>query len=261
MTRGHAPGNEGDGVDLRELANWLLPPAGPLLLALLGLLLLRLRLGLVALIAGLGLLYALSLPATSHALMAPLQRDFAVPDPAALEPLDAIVVLGAGYRSGAREYAGETVNELALVRLRYAARLHRQTGLPVLASGGAAEGREPEARWMAEVLEEFGVDPVLREEQSRDTLGNARYSAELLGGQGMTRVALVTHAHHMPRALGAFERTALEVMPAPTAAFVPHDRGFSVASLRPQARALHTSWLALHEYLGLAWYRWRDVDD
>jgi len=245
-------------MGLRILADWfLLPPSGPLLLAIMGLLLIRFRLGKVFLVTGLGLLYALSLPIVGFALMAPLQQGY---EPAQIDDLDgvgAIVVLGGGYRSGATEYSGETVSDLSLVRLRYAAHLHRQTRLPVLASGGGPEDRLPEAYWMAEVLEEYGVAQVMREAEARDTWENAVKSARLLEANGIGRVALVTHAFHMPRAQWSFEKAGIDFVPAPTGAYVPHDTGFSLESLRPQAGALYMSWLAVHEHLGILWYRWR----
>ena len=244
---------------LQGAAHWLLlPPSGPLLLALAGLLLMRLLVGRVLLVTGVLLLYLFSLPLVSHGLMGALQKDYWPPgDTARFDDAKAIVVLGAGYRAGADEYSGVTVNDLALVRLRYAAHLHRQTGLPVLATGGGPEDRAPEAKWMAEVLEEYGVAPIFREEQARDTWGNAHYSAELLDGLGIRRVALVTHAHHMPRAVWSFRQAGVDVIPAPTGAFVPEDTTLGPGSLRPQAHALYASWLAMHEYLGLAWYRLR----
>ena len=250
---------------MTQFANWfLLPPSGPLLLVLLGLLLHRIRPGRALVVLGALLLYLFSLPMVSYALMAQLQKNYWPPDLEGLGDAEAIVVLGAGYRSGAEEYSGETVNALALVRLRYAAYLHRQTGLPVVASGGAPEQgpddlepRVPEAIWMAEVLQEFGVESPLIEDQSRDTWGNAEQSAALLEALGIRRVALVSHAHHMPRAVWSFRQAGLEVVPAPTGAFVPRDTALSLGSFRPQATALYNSWLATHEYLGILWYRWQ----
>jgi uncharacterized SAM-binding protein YcdF (DUF218 family) len=130
----------------------------------------------------------------------------------------------------------------------------------VIASGGAAEDPAPEARWMAEVLEEFGVETILQEDQARNTQENADYSARLLRAQGRKRPLLVTHAHHLPRATAAFERAGVDVIPAPTGAFVPHDTSLSPGTFRPQANALRRSWLAMHEYLGILWYRWRYQD-
>ena len=45
-------------------------------------------------------------------------------------------MLGGGVDYGAPEYGGNTVVSSTLVRLRYAARLYRATGKPVLVSGG-----------------------------------------------------------------------------------------------------------------------------
>ncbi|WP_018936889.1 YdcF family protein [Thioalkalivibrio sp. ALJ24] len=243
-----------ESISLRPLADWLLPPAGPLLLLLAGLLLVRYRLGRWLAVTGGILLYAFATPLVSHAIIAPLQDPFAPPSEEDLEAAEFIVVLGAGYRAGAVEFGGETVNDLALERLRYAASLHHRTGLPVMATGGAAEDREPEARWMAEVLEELGVRQIVRESRARDTRGNALYSAELLQEMGVGEVLLVTHAHHLRRAVPAFENTGLRVTAAPTGAFVPSSDGVGIGTLRPTASALRVSWLAMHEYLGILWY-------
>nr|WP_231362873.1 YdcF family protein [Thioalkalivibrio sp. ALJT] len=228
-----------------------------MLVLLAGLALMRFRVGRWLAFSGALLLYAFSTPLASHALIAPLQNPYHPPDAPALEAAEAIVVLGAGYRSGAVEFAGETVNDLALVRLRYAAALHRRTGLPVIATGGAAGDREPEARWMAEALTEWGVTEILQENRARDTRENARYSAELLRERGARNVLLVTHAHHLPRASAAFEHYGVEVIPAPTGAFVPSTTGLSIGMLKPRANAMRTSWLAMHEYLGILWYHWQ----
>nr|WP_231365760.1 MULTISPECIES: YdcF family protein [unclassified Thioalkalivibrio] len=247
-----------DPIPLRLLANWLLlPPSGPLILAIIGWAIYRTNVGKVLLVIGLLLSYSLSTPVFSYALIKPLQEGFAPPDDNQLADVQAIVVLGAGYRSGAEEFSGETVHDLALVRLRYAAYLHHRTGLPVMVSGGGPEGRVPEADYMAEVLKEYGVHPILREPNARDTWGNARHSAEQLHAEGIERVALVSHTHHMPRATWSFERAGLEVIPAPTGAYVPRDNGWSLEGFRPQASALWASWLALHEYWGMTWYRWQ----
>ncbi len=243
---------------LRFLADWLLlPPSGPLVLALVGLLLHRWRVGKMLLVVGLGLLYAFSLPLVGFALMAPLQQGYEPVQIGDLDGVGAIVVLGAGYRSGATEFSGETVSDLSLVRLRYAAHLHRQTLLPVLATGGGPEDRLPEAHWMAQALDEYGVQRVIRESDARDTWENALKSAALLEEEGISRIALVTHAFHMPRAQWAFEQAGVDLVPAATGAYVPRDSGFSLGALRPQATAMCMSWLATHEYLGILWYRWR----
>lgn len=194
-------------------------------------------------------------------LAAPLEGRFVALDPAAPDPhgAEAIVVLAGGRSTGAPEYGGDTVKSTTLVRLRYGVRLHRKTGLPLLFSGGVVgdEALAEAALMAAAAREEFGVAPRFVETESRNTAGNARHSAELLTAAGIRRVLLVTHANHMLRATRAFEHYGLEVVPAPTR-YVNRDTGpLELGDFLPDGRALVFARMALHERLGVLWYRWR----
>lgn len=251
------------------LAALILPPAGPILLALFGLWLMRARSAVeryprsrrwhsaglwLATLSLLGLLL-LSLPVVGNALMAPLE-----PNPpitaAQLRRVQAIVILGGHTYHAAPEYGGDTVGGTTLERLRYGARLARQSGLPLLVTGGAPSGGRPEAETMREALElDFGVKVRWVETASRDTAENAGLSAPMLKAAGVTRIALVSHGWHLPRAVALFEKQGLEVVPAPTA--------FSTGSpslledLLP--RGLVRSRLALNEYLGQLFNRLKET--
>lgn len=201
-----------------------------------------------------GALVALTLPVVAAALLRSLQDD----PPLALERLEprpgAIVVLGADFVPHTPEYGQSTVGWITLERVRYGAFVARRTELPVLLSGGDLEGGAPPLSVrMRQVLEgELGVPVRWTEERSTSTRENARYSAELLRAEGVERVLLVTHAWHMPRARREFERAGLEVVAAPTGfRFWPNA---SVHAVLPSARALLDSSLAVHEWLGRAWY-------
>ena len=239
------------------VAAFLLPPGGLLLVLAAALYLTwrrpRLARGLVflALIA----FYALS----THFVAAELLRllESRTPDPLADKSGQAIVVLGSGTYFQAPEYGGDTVTASALVRLRYAAHLHRTLKKPILASGGSPQGGpNPEAKLMRQVLQrDFQVPVQWAEESSRNTMENARASFHLLNAAGITRVYLVTHAWHMPRARLAFEAAGLSVIPAPTA----HTTRFELSALHfvPSASALRDSSRFFHELLGLGWYHLR----
>jgi uncharacterized SAM-binding protein YcdF (DUF218 family) len=167
---------------------------------------------------------------------------------------DAIVVIAAGHNSAASEYGGGGVDPLTLERLRYAAALARRSGLPILTSGGVpARGEPPLAESMRAILvDEWRCTVPWTETGSRDTRGNAQGSAAILGPAGIERVFLVTHAWHMPRALGAFRSAGLEPVAAPTGF-----RGRPQVELRtfwPSAKGLHESAWAWHEALGGLWY-------
>lgn len=234
------------------LAALILPPAGPLLLALFGLWLTRLknrrwqRGGLwLATLSLLGLLL-LSLPVVGNALTAPLEPHPPIA-PEQLQRVQAIVILGGGSYHAAPEYGGDTVGYTTLERLRYGARLARKSGLPLLVAGGAPFGSRAEAEAMREALEQdFGVKVRWIETASRDTAENASLSAPLLKAAGVTRIALVSHAWHLPRAIALFEKQGLQVIPAPTA-FSTGSPSL-VENLLPGA--LVRSRRALNEYLG-----------
>lgn len=242
------------------LAVLALPPVLPLLPIVLGLLVLRRRprLGAALAWAGVALAVLLITPSSVGWLVARVEYPAAL-DASQAHTAQAIVVLGAGKRSHAPEFGGETVNRLALERLRYAAMLARQTRLPVLASGGAPAGDTPEALLMERVLrDEYGVPPRWVETASRDTRENARFSAVHLQAAGVRRILLVTHAMHMERARAEFEAAGLAVTPAPTAWLgggdTPGDA--QVLPLAPSQNTAYAGWFALHELLGQLVYRW-----
>lgn len=179
---------------------------------------------------------------------------------------EAIIILGAGRNTRAWEYGGETGSMTELERLRYAALLHRKTGLPILVSGGAPlrnsqNQQRSEAELMRKTLEEeFQVPVRWLEENSHTTWQNAQFSDKMLQQAGIRSAWVVTQAWHMPRSLYAFEQlnSKIDYIPAATsfgAAVVWQDKGLNWL---PQAAALYRSQIALHEWLGLLWYRVKD---
>jgi len=225
----------------------ILPPAGPLLLIGLGLMAARLRK-----LAWLGWCYALIASTPASVNWIAMQIEPAAPASLAqVRQTGAIVILGAGIRSYAPEMGGPTVSSLALERLRYGARLARESGLPVLVTGGAPEGYVPEAIVMRDLLErDFGVPVKWSESAALDTRDNAVYSARLLKAAGIERITLVTHAAHMARSRAAFEAAGIEVTPAPTAWLSNPDIEYEWGDFIPNARAAYSGWFAIHEWLG-----------
>lgn len=238
----------------------LLPPINGLLLCLLGLVLARKRprIGIALGLSGVVLLTALSTGLVARQLAQPLESQNPPLSAASRLDVQAIVILGGGRLQSAPEYGHRDVPSLVTqARLRYGAALQRRSGLPVLVSGGAPDGRQvSEAALMAQLLREDLQVPVRWIEQgSDDTAGNARLSAHMLQAAGIHRIALVTDALHMPRARRAFEVAGLQVLPAPTV-FAGHSWS-ALWYWLPNAKALQVSYYALHEWLGLAWYRLR----
>ena len=238
----------------------LLPPGLHCLLGLAALILawrgqrrLASALALVALVS----LYLLATPKGAGWLSRPLEARVPVlTDLGQLAPAgyQAIVVLGGGRTPLAPEYAGmDVASPLVLARLRYAARVQRASGLPLLVTGGMPlSGQRPEAVLMAESLrDDFGVPVRWLEPRSRTTGENATFSAEILRPLGVHRIVLVSHAGHLPRAIALFEREGFSVLPAPTQFTTEGEAASWIERWTPQHDALAKSRSALHEWLGL----------
>ncbi len=125
----------------------------------------------------------------------------------------------------------------------------------MLVTGGSPFGGRPEGELMREALEtDFGVKVRWVEAASRNTLENASQSGPLLKAAGITRIALVTHAWHLPRAIPLFERQGLEVVPAPMA----FSTGSSSRLEELLPGGLGSSRWALNEYLGQLYNRLKE---
>ena len=235
------------------IADILLPPAS---LAVLALLLVTVggRMSRAACIVVLVVLIGLSLPVVSTALLNSL-----TPPPladAGPEP-SAIVVLSADAIR-VQPPADLDPGPLTLDRIRAGAALARRTGLPLLTSGGLiSDATTTLAAMMQTSLHaDFQLDARWQEERSRDTWENARFSADILHQARIRRVYLVTHDWHMRRSLLAFRHFGLDPVPVPVRpAYTPP---FSWRRLTPNPFAWFNSYIALHEWVGLAYYTARE---
>jgi uncharacterized SAM-binding protein YcdF (DUF218 family) len=230
----------------------VLPPGGPLLIAFAGLIAGRRwpRAGRALVATGLLSLVLLSMPVVAWLLL----RSVEIAGPVTLDEVrtaQAIVIPGGGSRRNALEYGGDTLARLTLERVRFGAWLARQTGLPVLVSGGSVSGGTPEAMLMRDALESEFAQPVRwLDAESRNTLENAQRSAALLREAGVNRIALVMHGFDMRRAAAEFEQAGLAVVPAPTG--LAPEGPDTVLDFLPSMAGLQGSYYALYEILGNA---------
>jgi uncharacterized SAM-binding protein YcdF (DUF218 family) len=136
-----------------------------------------------------------------------------------------VLMLGGGREALAPEYGVASLSDASLERLRYGVWVSRETGAPMMFSGGLGHASEPgvaEADVAAEIAQREFMRPLRWvETKSRDTLENAQQSVVLLRDVDVKQVVLVTHGWHMPRALRAFreaaarEKAPWEIVPAP----------------------------------------------
>lgn len=239
------------------LKQLLLPPSlfFLLLLLALGLRNRRPRLALACFSAGFLGILIMSLPVTTEWAAGKLEREPPLErsEWAGLASrADVIVVLGAGRQRHDPAWDGaDQPTGVAMERMRYAARLAKASGLPLLTSGGLHYGSPPsEASMMADSLrDDFGVPVRWQEGQSRTTWENAQMSAELLRHEGIHRVVLVTQAWHMPRAKWSFEQAGLQVVSAPVG-FLGVDSGVPMGGWLPESPAVWRNGQLLNEALG-----------
>jgi uncharacterized SAM-binding protein YcdF (DUF218 family) len=227
----------------------LLPPTGLLLLALAGLVVLgrRPRLGRALALAGVLGVLVLSMPIVAAALHRAWNPDLAPLDLAAARTAQALVIVGTGVRGNAAEYGGDTLGAGTLERVRYGARIARETGLPVLVSGGSVRGSTAEADLMRGALQqEFHVPVRWVENGSRDTHENAVRTAAVLRAAGVRTVVLVSHSIDMPRTCAEFRAAGLTPIPAPILLPPAHLR-FYPADFLPTIGALGESWRVIYE--------------
>ena len=247
-----------DFILVKALGAALLPPLNLLLVAVMGLLLLMFnrRTGVAMLVVSLSALFLLSMPVVATALAGLLEHR-AVYRAGNLGEPQAIVILGAGSYAAAPEYRGDTVSALTLERVRWGARLHRSSGLPILVSGGSPFAtRSSEAAQMKATLEQdFHTDVKWVEDKSLNTIDSARNARRQLAAAKIDRIALVTHALHMPRAKLVFERAGFHVIEAPTGFSTTRPPG--ILNFLPSAQGLELSRAFLYEVLGLGWYHVR----
>lgn len=177
----------------------------------------------------------------------------------------AIVILGGGKRHGALElpeYSYSDVSKETMERLRVGAKLAKQTGLPVLLTGGSPDATSnedlSEAAVMAMVMKsELGTKATWLEEKSNTTQENAQLTAEILKKEGINKVYLVTHFWHMPRSQRIFEKEGIQTTPI---AHAYQDKNqFEIDQLTPVDFFPSTSGVSRarqiwHELTGLVWY-------
>lgn len=234
---------------------WLIPPALNAVVLVTGLLLARWykTAGRLLIILSISSLLLLSTEYVASVLENLVQEHDALtlenlPD----NKLITIVVAGESHHSRADEYGYPTPTSVSLKRLHYASYLHRQTGYPVLLTGGVMDKHQVHSEILARSLkDEFKTNVRWQETRSLSTHENAKFSAEILLPLGRDTILLVTHSYHMKRSVRLFEQAGFNVLPAPTVITETID----ISDWRhwvPGATALQRSAKVIYEFFGLA---------
>lgn len=202
-------------------------------------------------------LYVLSNPFVSRMATRSLESLHRPATHEELSSTQAMVVLAGGFRRGP-DNRGELGLDTVSRCLR-AADIYRAVGpRPIIVSGGLlATGPVdvPVSSGMKRLLMALGVaeGDIVEEPRSTTTFENAVESQKLLAARALRRVALVTSASHLPRAVLVFRAQGLDVIPA-GAGYAGAEPFARVLDVIPSATSVDTINRAAHEWVGLAWY-------
>lgn len=189
---------------------------------------------------------------TAFWLMGHLEYQYASEqDLKATTPINTLVVLTGYARRDERIPITGQVNSSSGFRLLEAARIFARTRrMTVIVSGN---GEVPII--MRDLLMDLAVPRanLVTDQESSNTYESAIHLRERLTGK---RFYLVTSAGHMPRAMQVFLKQGLQPIPAPTEYLA--SASLSDSSIVPSGQHLAISDLAIHEYIGLIWYRFLD---
>jgi uncharacterized SAM-binding protein YcdF (DUF218 family) len=192
-------------------------------------------------------------------LLRPLENRFPPPNPMP-EQVDGIISLGGAInldlsadRSAPQltDAAGRMTAFVALARHYPNARLVFAGG-----SGKLAFGPITEAEVARTFYQQLGIDPrrIVFENRSRNTHENALFARDLVHPHPGEHWLLVTTAADLPRAVGSFRGVGWRVVAVPADYHSPrHSGGWTPGLLN----GLRDADWAVHEWIGLAYYRMR----
>jgi len=160
----------------------------------------------------------------------------------------ALVVLAAGIRTYDPDVPPrERMDGASTARTLTAARLYQRHHFGLVIATGSPAALP---HCMQDLLGALGVPPerMVLETRSVNTLENAAFSAEILRARGVETVVVVTSATHLRRAVKAFARAGIQVIPA-----AADERGMGRLGLEmliPSSSGIVATHVALHEILG-----------
>ena len=231
------------------LQQLLLPSSFVLLLISIGLVLWlvskKKKLGKILLIAGVLLYYLFSTTAVSNYLLLPLENKYSPLDLENMQAADKIVLL-----LGGRE--ADILRGSEVLRISY---LGNQEVKIIISGTDPLLPTSEEALGVKRFFVSRGLSEknIIIEGQSHNTWENIRNVKEIVEEKPFF---LVTSAYHMERAKKEFEKVGANPIPAPTDFKIKTEK-YNALDFLPDAQNLRKSDLAIHEYLGILWYRLR----
>lgn len=227
-------------------------PLSIILIAVAYLVIRNLKLAKSILLIAAGMILVLSSSMGSNALLAPLENQYSVNN----EPIGSgclVMVLGSGHDEVENQPAVQQLSNTGLARLSEGIRqlsLGQDCQLVVSGWSGGLNTRA-HADVMFDAAVELGVNPnaIIKFPLAKDTIEEAQFMQWEVADAPFR---LVTSASHMPRSMAIFENSGLNATAAPTD-FAQRKTYWWYFD----AQSLLSSQRAIHEYLGLLWFKFK----
>ena len=144
--------------------------------------------------------------------------------------------------------------ECSMQRLMHAYLLHRQTGIPIVVTGGDI-GKNEDITNLADKAEDF-LEVLGVKSTNILTIGtgnNTKQEAQAIYEAGFDKITLVTTAIHMPRAVNEFEQLGIDVLASPA----DHLSNINTKPMFdwPNAISLRRTERVIYEYIGLMYQK------
>ncbi len=209
-------------------------------------------------------LLVISTPLVPNLLVRNLENQYNVFSPEYLQntkrPVN-ILVLGGGSTNDKRLPANSQLAESSVARLSEGIRIHRLfPGSTLITSGYAGKSNNtPHAIVSAKAAMLLGVDSasIKSQETPENTWQEALIYKQMFGDSA--DLVLVTSAIHIPRAMYLFRKAGLNPIAAPADFMIKNRKRKSISYWFPSAKNIEKMEGAIHEYVGLLWYRMKLV--
>lgn len=248
--------------ELKKIVSSLLMPLpAMLILGFLGLVLImfttRRKTGCLFTFIALMGIFLFSFQPVSTRLLMPLERQYSAFLPTE-KTIDYVMVLGNGHVVDNDIPPTSELSRTALMRLSEGIRILRMyPGAKLILSGYAGGSDVSHARMLAKVAISLGVakPDIILLETAQDTWEEAHQAAAFVQNR---KVALVTSASHLKRAMIEFELAGIEPIPAPTNYLAHQNINQPWEKYSPKSRYLEQTERYWHETLGILWQKIRD---
>lgn len=250
---------------LRAIAN---PMVVIILLLITGILLTRnlgskklFKSGWYLLAIGTSILFLMSISPVSDGLVYFFESQYQQPSKEAISKVDIIVILNGGvFPSGGfrkkPEASGATYS-----RVFNGVEIFKQSNAKILILSGVGDQKDIEgtANAMKDLAISLGIpaDKIIVEPKSRNTMEHAIELAKLFPPTKGLKIGIVTSALHMPRSIRLFQRKfpSDAIIPLPVG-YIYSPLKYEIESLMPSSHTLSKSSYAIHELLGMIWYKY-----